>query len=50
MQAWSQGLQNSAAASNPPSGATQSCPPDIRTQIAAVLAGIILNQQLEVNK
>jgi hypothetical protein len=50
MRAWSPGLQNSAAASAPPSGAIQSCPPDIRTQIAAVLAGIILNQQLEVHK
>ena len=50
MQAWSPGPQNAAATSAPPSGATQSCPPDIRTQIAAVLAGIILNQQLEVNR
>ncbi|MCC6153792.1 MAG: hypothetical protein IT367_08555 [Candidatus Hydrogenedentes bacterium] len=46
MRAWSC-LPNPAAEVLPPPAATSSCPQDIRAQLAVLLAGLILGQQLE---
>jgi hypothetical protein len=45
MRAWSC-LPNAAEVISPPP-ATASCPQDIRAQLAILLAGLILGQQLE---
>jgi hypothetical protein len=47
MRAWSPCMQHAAAEIAPPPATAPSCPHDIRAQLAVLLAGLILGQQLE---
>jgi hypothetical protein len=49
MQAWSPSMKN-ASETAPPSDATWLCPVDVRAQLAGIMAGMILGQQLEVTR
>ena len=48
MRAWSTCMPNTVTEVISPAVAIPSCPQDIRAQLAVLLAGLILSQQLEV--
>jgi hypothetical protein len=48
MRAWSPYTPNAASEMALPPSANQSSPPDIRAQLTALLAGMILGQHLEI--
>lgn len=48
MRAWSPCTPNAPAEVVAPTVATSTCPHDIRAQLAVLLAGLILGQELEV--
>jgi hypothetical protein len=50
MRAWSPCMQNAAAETAPWPDMPQPCPLDVRTQLAGILAGLILDQQLEITR
>ena len=53
MRAWSPYLRNAEAETTPPSSASHAaplCSLEIREQLTAILAGVILSQRWEVNQ
>jgi hypothetical protein len=50
MRAWSPCMQNAAAETAPRPDTPPPCPVDVRTQLTAILAGMILDQQLEITR
>ena len=50
MRAWSACMQNTAPETLPRPDTPPPCPLDVRTQLAGILTGMILNQQLEITR
>jgi len=48
MRAWSPCIQNAAAETAPQPDTPPPCPLDVRSQLAGILAAMILGQQLEI--
>jgi len=50
MRAWSPCMKNAAAEAAPRLNTTPVYPLDVRSQLAGILAGMILGQQLEITR
>ena len=50
MRAWPPCVQNAAPGTVPRPDTPPPCPLDVRTQLAGILAGMILDQQLEITR